>query len=74
MINLKNKKVAIIISIFWGLGLACLFKRACKGRKCITYSAPSLEYMKKNIFKHGNKCYKYTPRIVDCNGKSTISN
>lgn len=74
MINLRNKTVAIMISILWGIGLACLFQRSCKGRKCIIYTAPSLKYMKKNIFKYKNKCYKYNPSVVECKGNSIVSN
>ena len=31
----KDKYGKIIISIIWGLGLAALFRRVCKGRNCI---------------------------------------
>ena len=37
----KTKESKIILSIVWGLGLSCLFRKACKGRKCIVYSAPN---------------------------------
>ena len=31
----KNKSGMILISIIWGLGLAALFKKVCKGRNCV---------------------------------------
>jgi len=74
MINLKNRHVIILLSIFWGLGLSCLFKKVCKGRNCIQYRAPPLNYVKNNTFKYNDKCYSYTPKVVSCEGKKTITN
>ena len=56
---LQSKTGMMLISIIWGFGLACVFRQACKDRKCIVYSAPNLKSMKESIYKHGNKCYKY---------------
>ena len=36
---LKTNAAKIAISILWGLGLACIFRTACKGRDCIVYKA-----------------------------------
>ena len=37
--NIENKPfLKIVISIIWGLGLAAIFRRACKGRDCIRTS------------------------------------
>ena len=74
MLNLQNRNTIIVLSIFWGLGLACLFRKSCKGRSCIIYNTPPLEFIKENIFRSADKCYKYKSRIVDCKGKSPISN
>ena len=73
MINLKNKYAIIILSIFWGLGLSCIFRKVCKGRNCIQYRPPSLNYMKNNTFKYNDKCYAYTPKVVTCKGENIIS-
>jgi hypothetical protein len=66
---LKSRNSLIIFSIIWGLGLAALFRRTCKGRKCIIYRAPAPSQINGKTFKYNNKCYQYTSRQVDCQGK-----
>jgi len=65
----KSENGKILISIIWGLGLACLFRKACKGRDCIVVKAPNPNYIKNNTFKHDDKCYQYIPQSTDCNDK-----
>ena len=36
----KDSKGKIILSIIWGLGLAALFRKVCKGRDCIIINIP----------------------------------
>lgn len=69
---LKGRDTKIIISILWGIGLASLFRSVCKGRNCIVYKAPSPEMIKGKIFKFDNKCYNYTPRMVECQGENIL--
>ena len=70
---LKSNNANIIFSIIWGLGLASLFRRVCKGRECIVYRAPSLNSIKGKTFGFNNKCYNYIPRLVKCQGKNIIA-
>lgn len=56
----------IIVSILLGLGLATLFRKECIGRKCIEFKAPSLEDIKKKIYKYGNKCFQYEMESNQC--------
>jgi len=56
----------IIISIIWGLGLATLFRKACKGRNCIVIKAPDPDNIKNKIYAFQNKCYKFYPEITSC--------
>ena len=59
----------ILISIIWGLGLAALFKNACKNRNCqvIQFKGPNPKDIKKSYYKYGNdNCYKYTPYLSKC--------
>jgi hypothetical protein len=56
-----------VFSILLGLGLATLFRKACSSRDCLVFKAPSLKTIKNKIFKHNNKCYKYTESSVSCN-------
>ena len=58
-----------IISIIWGLGLSTMFKYSCSGSKCkvILYKGPPVSEMEHTIFNYGtNKCYMYTPTIINC--------
>lgn len=63
---LKSYIGRIIISIIWGFGLATLFRRICKGKKCIILKAPEPNQIKKNIYKFDNKCYKFKPINIKC--------
>ena len=64
---LESKTGVIIMSVIWGLGLACMFRKVCKDRDCIVYNAPNMEEIKKNIFLFDKKCYKYKSEITKCN-------
>ena len=57
------------MSILWGLGLSALFKKVCKGRNCIVYSAHNPREIEKNIYKHNEKCYNYKTQITECNNE-----
>jgi hypothetical protein len=67
--NVINSKVGIIIlSIVWGLGIACLFRKVCNGKNCIVIKAPHLEEIKGKTFKYEEKCYQYEPVNSQCIG------
>lgn len=55
-----------IISIILGLGIASLFRKACKDRSCIAFRAPPLKDLEKDTYKLDDKCYQYTPKTVKC--------
>ena len=65
---LKSKSGRIIISVIWGLGLACLFRKVCVGRNCIVYKAPDSQQIMQNIYDHNSKCYKYSTETTNCQG------
>ena len=44
---LHSQSGKILISILWGFGLACLFRKVCRGRNCIIYNAPDPNEIKK---------------------------
>jgi hypothetical protein len=56
----------ILMSIILGLGLATLFRKACKGRNCVVQKAPPLDEIDGKIYKFQNKCYKYNSVSVKC--------
>lgn len=68
-----------IISILLGIGLASLFRKVCTDKNCIAFSGPIITDIEDKIYKHDNKCYKYsavsgkcdsTKRIVDITDNS----
>ena len=63
---LKTRQGRIIISIIWGLGLACLFRIVCVGRNCIDYKAPDPKQIIQNIYSHNSKCYQYKIETTKC--------
>ena len=69
---LKSHDVKIVFSVIWGLGLASLFRRVCKGRNCIIYKAPSPETINGKTFSFNDKCYNYVPRLVKCQGTDIV--
>ena len=68
---LHSHEGRIIISIVWGLGIAAMFRRVCKGRNCYIIQGPNLKDLESKIYQHNNKCYRYTPYNVKC-GRDTI--
>lgn len=56
----------IIISVLLGLGLATLFRKGCTGKNCIEFKAPTLENIKKKIYKYGSDCFKYETETTVC--------
>ena len=62
----KSDQSKIILGIIWGLGLACIFRCACEGRKCIIYKAPNPEDIKNKIYGHQEKCYTYETSETSC--------
>ena len=69
---LDTKNGRIFISILLGLGIASLFRRACKNRKCIVFRHPDIENIKDKVFKSDAKCYKYSLKSEKCNSTKQI--
>lgn len=64
---LKNDYTKIILGIIWGFGLACIFRSACNGRKCIIYKAPKPNDVENSVYQYNEKCYKYESITTECN-------
>jgi hypothetical protein len=56
-----------VLSLLLGLGLATLFRKACKDRNCLVFKAPKMSDIKGKIFGYNNKCYKYNEKNASCN-------
>ena len=55
-----------IISIILGLGLASLFRKICKDKNCLVFNGPIISDIEGKIYKHGDKCYKYSATTEPC--------
>ena len=64
----KSYIARIVIGILWGLGLACIFRKTCEGRKCIVYKAPNPKKIVNKIHKYNEKCYSYSTVSTTCKG------
>lgn len=64
----------ILLSIVLGLGLATLFRRACTEKDCIDFQGPVIGEFQDKIYKHGEKCYKYTVNPTACDITKRIVN
>ena len=69
---LNTKLGQFFISIILGLGLASLFRKVCKDRNCITFNGPVISEIDKKIYKHDEKCFKYSPTSAKCNPNKKI--
>jgi len=56
----------IFIAIILGLGLATLFRKVCTDKSCIIFNGPIISDLEGKIYKHGEKCYKYSTRTDKC--------
>lgn len=61
-----TEKGQSIVSFIFGLALAFMFQKVCKGDKCIIYDAPEEEDINNKIFEFEGLCYKYKRKNVRC--------
>lgn len=66
---MENESIAIIVSIILGLGLASLFRQACKGNSCVIAKGPNVKEISKKVYKIDEKCYKYHPYATKCSSQ-----
>jgi len=71
---IKTRQGRIIISILYGLGLSCLFRKVCTGRNCIVYRAPNPSTIVNNVYQHNGKCYQYKTESTNCTHDTIRSN
>jgi hypothetical protein len=62
----------VFISILLGLGLATLFRKACVDKNCIVFNGPVITEFEDKIYKHGEKCYKYSMESSRCDSTKKI--
>jgi hypothetical protein len=61
-----------LISILLGLGLATLFRKACKDRSCLSFNGPVISEIDGKTYQFGEYCYKYELIPVKCDPKKRI--
>jgi hypothetical protein len=69
---LNSDSGKIIISVVLGFGLATLFRKVCKDKNCITFHGPVIS--ENDIYKHDEKCQKYTLQSSKCDSTKQIIN
>jgi hypothetical protein len=69
----NSKSGRVLMSIILGLGLATIFRQACKGRRCRINLSPPMEDLDSNTYKIDGKCYAFEKNSVSCDrNKQTI--
>jgi hypothetical protein len=66
---IQTKTGKMMASIILGFGLATLFRTICKNKSCYTFVAPPLDEIDKQIYKHGDKCYRYQSSPIKCDSR-----
>jgi len=56
----------IFIAIILGLGFATLFRKVCTDKNCLIFNGPIISDLEGKIYKHGDKCYKYSSNTDKC--------
>lgn len=70
---LRSDYGKVVISIILGFGLSTLFRKSCKDKKCFKFEGPSMDTLKKQVYKHDDKCYQFTPTSIECSStKRTV--
>jgi hypothetical protein len=68
-----SKAGKVLMSIILGLGLATIFRQACKGKRCRINLSPPIDELDENTYKINNKCYVFEKNSVSCDkNKRTI--
>lgn len=63
---LQNENGVKMLSLIWGLGLSCLFRKVCKDRNCIVLKAPTPKMIDGKVYQYDGTCYQFTPYNSKC--------
>lgn len=55
--KLNNDTSSIILSIIWGLGVACIFRKICDNNECIIVRYP--DNLDEYLIEDNKKCYNF---------------
>ena len=56
----------ILLSSILGLGLATIFRRACKSGNCVVHKVPSRHDIQTKVYKEDDKCFKVSLEEAQC--------
>lgn len=71
--RLLNTQIGrFFISALLGLGLASLFSKVCNDKNCLVFNGPIISEIDNKIYKHGEKCYKYSINPDKCDSTKRI--
>lgn len=71
--RLLNTEIGVaFISIFLGLGLASLFRKACTDKNCLVFNGPVISDISGKTYRYGEKCYKYNVSPATCDKTKKI--
>lgn len=70
---MNDRAGSILVSVILGLGLAAVFRRVCKGDRCVVVKSPSMQDLQQYYYKIESECYKYQPYSVACPGAAATS-
>ncbi len=69
---IHSKEFGLIFSFIVGLSIVAFVHPYCKDDECIVKKAPSIDEMKKNTYRIGNKCYQFTSVSKECPATGVI--
>ena len=69
---LDNKNITILLSIIWGFGLSCIFRKVCKERDCLKFKAPDPNSIINKIWRENDKCYKFKIKNTTCSKNAIL--
>ena len=65
--NKDNRIFVILLSLFWGVGLALIFRKVCTNDQCIVVKVPHVfDESNKMIYDKNNRCYKLVKYDSPC--------
>ena len=67
--SMKTETGKCFVSIILGIGLATLFRKSCESRNCMVFRSPPFEEIKRNVYRHDDKCFKFVEHSVSCDPK-----
>lgn len=63
---LDSPRGSVLMSVILGLGLATMFRKACRGAGCTVVRGPPLKELRRHVYIQDGQCYKYTPVATSC--------